>query len=141
MTFAELSREQKIELKQNMLFEWLDNPSYGEPADADRLVPDEELEKKYGNTEFVPEDFTSSTDNDGFKKVAKPVYAVTMTGASTDTCVMLHSTYENACRRVEKLKEEFGMTDIEEVCTDIIKGYTHNGEMVEIEIHGNLVID
>lgn len=61
MTFAELSREQKIELKQNMLFEWLDNPSYGELVDADRLVPDEELEKKYGNTEFVPEDFMSST--------------------------------------------------------------------------------
>lgn len=61
MTFAELSREQKIELKQNMLFERLGNPSYGELADADLLVSDEELEREHGNTEFVPEDFMSST--------------------------------------------------------------------------------
>lgn len=61
MRLDELTREQKIELKQNMLFERLDNPSYGELADADHLVSDEELEKKYGNTEFVPDDFMSST--------------------------------------------------------------------------------
>ena len=35
-----------------------ESPSYGELADADRLVSDQELEAEFGNTEFVPDDFT-----------------------------------------------------------------------------------
>lgn len=35
-----------------------ESPSYSELADADRLITDEELETEFGNTEFVPDDFT-----------------------------------------------------------------------------------
>ena len=35
-----------------------ESPSYGELADADRFVSDQELEAEFGNTEFVPDDFT-----------------------------------------------------------------------------------
>ncbi len=34
-----------------------ESPSYGEFADADRLVTDQELEDEFGDTEFVPGDF------------------------------------------------------------------------------------
>ena len=35
-----------------------EGPSWGELADADTLVSDEELEAEFGGTEFVPDDFS-----------------------------------------------------------------------------------
>lgn len=62
MTLKELNSEQRLQLKQDMLTRRMDekgeSPSYGELADADRLITDEELEAEFGNTEFVPDDFT-----------------------------------------------------------------------------------
>ena len=62
MTLKELNSEQRLQLKQDMLTRRMDekgeSPSYGELADADRFVSDQELEAEFGNTEFVPEDFT-----------------------------------------------------------------------------------
>ena len=62
MTWKELNSDQRLQLKQDILTRRMDekgeSPSYGELADADRLVSDQELEAEFGNTEFVPEDFT-----------------------------------------------------------------------------------
>ena len=61
MKLKELNSEQRLQLKQDILTRRMDekgeSPSYGELADADRLVSDQELEAEFGNTEFVPEDF------------------------------------------------------------------------------------
>ncbi len=61
MTLKELNSEQRLQLKQDILTRRMDekgeSPSYGELADADRLITDEELEAEFGNTEFVPDDF------------------------------------------------------------------------------------
>lgn len=56
MTLNELTEEQKLELKQNFLTKDHD-VSYGELADADELVSDEELEAEYGHVEFSNDDF------------------------------------------------------------------------------------
>ena len=62
MTLKELNSDQRLQLKQDILTRRMDekgeSPSYGELADADRLVSDQELEAEFGNTEFVPDDFT-----------------------------------------------------------------------------------
>jgi len=62
MTLKELNSDQRLQLKQDILTRRMDekgeSPSYGELADADRLITDEELEAEFGNTEFVPDDFT-----------------------------------------------------------------------------------
>ena len=56
MKLKDLTDEERLELKQNYLTR--DNDvSYGELADADRLVTDEELEAEYGSTEFTKDDF------------------------------------------------------------------------------------
>ena len=61
MKLKELNGEQRLQLKQDILTRRMDekgeSPSWGELADADRLVTDEELEVEFGNTEFVPDDF------------------------------------------------------------------------------------
>ena len=61
MTLKELNSDQRLRLKQDILTRRMDergeSPSWGELADADRLVSDEELEDEFGGTEFVPEDF------------------------------------------------------------------------------------
>lgn len=56
----DLSREQMIELKQNYYCEQHDDASYGELADIDLLVSDEEIYKEYWDTEFSPDDFACS---------------------------------------------------------------------------------
>lgn len=56
MKLKDLTDEERLELKQNYLTR--DNDvSYGELADADQLVIDEELEAEYGSTEFTKDDF------------------------------------------------------------------------------------
>lgn len=61
MKLKDLNEEQRLLLKQDLLSRRMDekgeSPSYGELADADRLISDEELEAEFGDTEFVPDDF------------------------------------------------------------------------------------
>lgn len=57
MKLQDLNREQIIQLKQNLCCEKNENASYGELAEIDNLVSDEELKKEYGDTYFVDEDF------------------------------------------------------------------------------------
>ena len=61
MKLKDLNEEQMLLLKQDLLSRRMDekgeSPSYGELADADRLISDEELEAEFGDTEFVPDDF------------------------------------------------------------------------------------
>lgn len=58
MKLCELTSDMIDLLKQNLIAEDKD-VSYGELAAANDTVSDEELEERYGDTEFVPEDFTS----------------------------------------------------------------------------------
>ena len=57
MSINELTREQMTELKQNYYCEQHDDASYGELADIDLFVSDDEITEVYGNTEFSPDDF------------------------------------------------------------------------------------
>lgn len=63
MTFGELNREQIVQLKQDLLCEWamgedgLGTPSWGELANADELVTDEEVKEAFGHCVFTEEDF------------------------------------------------------------------------------------
>lgn len=64
MTFDELSEEQKLELKQRILAERNERrgegTSYGELADADGLVSDEDAKDWAEGVEFSPDDFSCS---------------------------------------------------------------------------------
>lgn len=64
MTFDELSKDQKYELKQRILISRDDKnpegPSYGELADADNIVSDDEARKWAEGIEFSPDDFWCS---------------------------------------------------------------------------------
>ena len=57
----ELSRDQLVELKQAMLCELMDQhgecPSYGELADVDETISDEEVYIFYAGYIFSPDDF------------------------------------------------------------------------------------
>lgn len=58
MGLDELSRDQIVQLKQNMLEEVLgEEPSWYDLAMADDIVSDEKLEEEYGATHFVEGDF------------------------------------------------------------------------------------
>lgn len=62
MTFDELNAEQRLALKRSILDEELyetegRGASYGELADADKLVTDGKLKERYEGTEFVQNDF------------------------------------------------------------------------------------
>lgn len=57
MKLQDLNREQIIQLKQNLYCGKNENASYGELAEIDNLVSDEELKEEYGDTYFVDEDF------------------------------------------------------------------------------------
>lgn len=63
MSVEELNRDQLIQLKQNMLMERMDaereTPSWGELAEADSLITDEEVQQEYAGTDFVTDDFLS----------------------------------------------------------------------------------
>ena len=61
MKLKDLNDDQRLQLKQGLLRRRLEEKgegiSYGELADVDTLVTDEELEAEFGDTEFVPDDF------------------------------------------------------------------------------------
>lgn len=58
MSVFELNRDQLTQLKQAMLFDRLDGPSWGELAAADTLITDEEAFEVFADTSFTPDDFT-----------------------------------------------------------------------------------
>ena len=57
MKLKDLSKEQIIQLKQKLYCERNENVSYGELADINNLVSNEEIEKEYNDISFVEEDF------------------------------------------------------------------------------------
>ena len=57
MSVKDLTREQLIELKQRYYTERNENVSYGELADIDNLVSDNEIFEEYEHITFVAEDF------------------------------------------------------------------------------------
>lgn len=75
MKVTELTREQLIQLKQRYLTiladegsfaevvgRDYDEPSYGDLADADNIVPDDVVLREYEYVDFVEEDFTVEDD-------------------------------------------------------------------------------
>ena len=71
MTLVDLTNEQRLELKQDIVRDRNEHigegTSYGELANADELVDDEVLEEAYAGTEFSPDDFSCgmAADRDG----------------------------------------------------------------------------
>ena len=71
MRFSDLTKEQKIEVKQRLLTERMEaegkSPSYGELVDVDATISDEECEEAFSGTEFVSDDFSCgvAADRDG----------------------------------------------------------------------------
>jgi len=59
MTVTELSPAQLAELKQAYIMEMYDRPSWGILANADSLVPDEDVIEAYAGIEFTEDDFSS----------------------------------------------------------------------------------
>lgn len=57
LNFNELTWEQKLQLKQQILVDREQNISWGEWAMADSIVSDKELEDMYGDTVFSKDDF------------------------------------------------------------------------------------
>ena len=61
MTVQELNRDQLVQLKQDMLIERMDAegdwPSWGEMADADSLISDEDVQREFAGTVFTTVDF------------------------------------------------------------------------------------
>ncbi len=64
MDVHELSRDQLIELKQRMLCDRYQQPSWFDMVDADNKVSDDEVFREYEGTEFVPDDFFCSMEED-----------------------------------------------------------------------------
>lgn len=67
MSVYELNKDQMIELKQryldNHLLEVKDrSASYGELADADEIVSDDDIYRNYGGFDFVDDDFFCSME-------------------------------------------------------------------------------
>lgn len=60
MGVKELSREQLIELKINYYCNNNENVSYGELANIDEIVTDEEIFEEYSATIFTEDDFFCS---------------------------------------------------------------------------------
>lgn len=78
----ELSREELIELKQHYYTEKNKNVSWGELADIDSLVSDEEIFKEYADTDFVDEDFAINSNKGKNVKKTTTEYKYTLIKAS-----------------------------------------------------------
>ena len=70
LTWDELNEDQRLEVKQHILVTRNEamakaGTSYGELADADRLVSDEDAQKWAEGMAFSPDDFTCSAGMDG----------------------------------------------------------------------------
>lgn len=68
MTVYELNRDQLEELKQAYLTEMFlkndDEPSYGDLAEADDRISDDDIYEAYSHVDFVPDDFFCSAGED-----------------------------------------------------------------------------
>ena len=80
MSFDELNDEQKLELKQRILTERNEQKgegtSYGELADADDLVSDEDAKDWAEGMEFSPDDFACSASEPNVRVRNVPQWAV-----------------------------------------------------------------
>lgn len=80
MTFDELNDDQKVELKQRILMERNEQKgegtSYGELADADDLVSDEDAKDWAEGMEFSPDDFACSASEPNVRVRNVPQWAV-----------------------------------------------------------------
>lgn len=63
MSVKELTREQLTQLKEQYYIEKNNNVSYGELADIDNLVSDNEVFEEYEHITFVEEDFFCVCNN------------------------------------------------------------------------------
>ena len=76
MNVRDLTRAQLVELKQNYMYELADSgdfaeimgvdynePSVGDLANADEIVPDDVIFENYGGIDFVEEDFSRDSDD------------------------------------------------------------------------------
>ena len=99
MRLADLTKDQKIELKQQMLIQ-SGNVSWGELADADSLVSDVELEEEYAGTEFVLEDFSSDVCEDDMRDrlsdAVEDVFSEVLNGRSGDISPVGNDEYDEA---------------------------------------------
>lgn len=100
MTFDELNDEQRLELKQRMLVDRDDKnpegPSYGELADADLLVSDDEARKWAEGMEFSEDDFACS---------ATPAFRVRVTWSVHKTFQVPAASKEEALERMKRSVE------------------------------------
>jgi len=58
MSFDELNAGQRTELKQALLMKRNESCFWGELAEADSLVTDDELRGEFGGVDFSPDDFS-----------------------------------------------------------------------------------
>lgn len=125
MTLKDLTEDQKIELKQNILTQRMDargeSPSWDELADADDLVSDEDLEDWYGDVEFSPDDFVCSTGNDEMEIKTRIREDL---NRYYDTC----STYgiSDLVEDLRTIAESFGETDMGHDLKDLLDRYDNN---------------
>lgn len=68
MTVKELNRDELTELKQRYYSEKHNNVSYSELVSINELVTDNEIFRKYENTEFTLEDFFCSSNDEERKE-------------------------------------------------------------------------
>lgn len=103
LSFDDLSHDQIVELKQRMLTDMLDkdgeSPSYGDLADADELISDEEVRKEFDGTAFSPEDFScecsksmkvtedEEDEDDGAIDPSKPYYGTPIKQYTVDELI------------------------------------------------------
>lgn len=64
MTLKDLNKNQVHQLKEQMFLEKNENVSYGELLNADSLISDSEIEKRFGGITFVPKDFEIETNKE-----------------------------------------------------------------------------
>ncbi len=106
MRLADLTREQKIELKQQILVD-RGEVFWSELAEADNLVGDEELEEVYGATDFVPDDFSSvvyeEDIRDRIDDAVENVFAEVLKGRPGDVDPVENAEYEEAINVLAKL--------------------------------------
>ena len=68
------------------------------------------------------------------------IYIVTATGVCIDTDAKPYRDKGQALQRVEDLKQEYGIFEVEEMCVNCWKGYGSNVACdVEIEIHTEIL--
>lgn len=100
MTYDELNDNQKIELKQRILMERNEQrgegTSYGELADADDLVSDEDAKDWAEGMEFSADDFAGS---------AAPVFRVRVTWPVHKTFQVPAASKEDALGRMKRAVE------------------------------------